>query len=735
VYPHRTMTGMKNQVFRAAETIRSHPRISILMVAGIGYVFWVLIGSQSHLRVSAGMMLLVLFQAITAIEFWKEARRKDPHFVRTWQVISAAAFLWVIADVILSLVWFSEKAVPSAPSLWHWIRFAGHLAFLLGVSVFPLVPSERYSRLRTIFDLLTLFLTITGLFWAIWIQPVLKISLFLPIPFLWESAIVLLDLVLIVFFFRIFALINSSRYPSNTYLLFSAAFIIFLLGDLTVLFSLLYEYLSLDFVSGSWLIANLVFLLGINLVKNSKEEKASRGLSNVMQRRVEFWMPIVLAYLTTGYILIHWYITDTPDWIGLGFIIAVSIALIARQGVIAGQYEVRQFKTLVDTVSSPAFICTPDGSLRLLNPSMKKLAASISHPQTITKIDEIFSAEVLFEDIFVQAGEGGWSGVVSSAGDGNNFSLSLQPILDESRKVSLLAGSAYDLSEILQREKALQHALNEVDSAKAQLENLNIELEQKVEARTLELQRSVQRLGELNEELKELDRLKSEFVTLVSHELRAPLTIIETGVELAARELKSSGVEPSETLSLVQRETRRLEVFIETILDISALEAGKVHFESAPIDLYEMIRSVVDQFRKTNLDTRLEISIPESIPQVLAESRALFSVLYHLIDNVVKYAPEGAVRLKVEMEDSGVLLCLCDEGPGIPDKERDRVFELFHRLDSSDDRETYGYGLGLSIAKRFLEAMDGWIRISDAETSGTCIKCWLPAVNTDSSTL
>jgi signal transduction histidine kinase len=97
---------------------------------------------------------------------------------------------------------------------------------------------------------------------------------------------------------------------------------------------------------------------------------------------------------------------------------------------------------------------------------------------------------------------------------------------------------------------------------------------------------------------------------------------------------------------------------------------------------------------------------------------------------VVKYAPGGGVAISMREEDKGILMSICDQGPGIPEEERERVFELFHRLDSRDSREVYGHGLGLTVAKRFLEAMDGWIRISinESEGVGTCVRFWVPAV-------
>jgi signal transduction histidine kinase len=110
----------------------------------------------------------------------------------------------------------------------------------------------------------------------------------------------------------------------------------------------------------------------------------------------------------------------------------------------------------------------------------------------------------------------------------------------------------------------------------------------------------------------------------------------------------------------------------------------------------------------------------------MADERGLKSVLHHLLDNATKYAPEGDLILNADAENGIVSVSLSDSGPGIPSEERERVFEMFHRLDSSDAREVYGHGLGLPMARRLLEAMGGGIRAEPTEHNGARIIFWLP---------
>jgi two-component system sensor histidine kinase KdpD len=101
-------------------------------------------------------------------------------------------------------------------------------------------------------------------------------------------------------------------------------------------------------------------------------------------------------------------------------------------------------------------------------------------------------------------------------------------------------------------------------------------------------------------------------------------------------------------------------------------------------------------------------------------------VLFHLLDNARKYAPLGDIRVDAVADEEKVYVSVSDTGPGIPPQERERVFEIFHRLDSSDAREVYGHGLGLHLARRLLVAMDGNIWADEAPGGGARLTFWLP---------
>jgi signal transduction histidine kinase len=326
------------------------------------------------------------------------------------------------------------------------------------------------------------------------------------------------------------------------------------------------------------------------------------------------------------------------------------------------------------------------------------------------------------------AEESGWAGEVEfNRDDGSKFpaALSLRPVQDERYTRPLLAGTAHDLTEIKQREDELRLTLKRLSEARADLQALNIDLERKVEERTRQLLTTVASLERLNDQLQELDRLKSEFVTLVSHELRAPLTNISTGVEYLLRS-DGLGGDTKDSLALVQQEIDRLSGFVEDILDLSALEAGRFPLDPTPLDYVQLVREVLARFSLTRDRERIVTRIPPDLPGAIGDRRATTNVIFHLIDNAIKYAPDGEICISAQDDADHVYLVVTDSGPGIPVEEQEQVFNMFHRLDNQDSKEVYGYGLGLYMARQLMLAQGGEIKVRESPAQGTEFTIGLP---------
>jgi len=205
----------------------------------------------------------------------------------------------------------------------------------------------------------------------------------------------------------------------------------------------------------------------------------------------------------------------------------------------------------------------------------------------------------------------------------------------------------------------------------------------------------------------ELDHMKSEFISMVSHELRAPLSHIIASTELI-REANLSSDQQQDLLSIVHAQSNRLNKFIAQILDVSLLEAGTVKAEQKPVAVKPMIEQIIEVFKIRANTHRFEFAVPERPTIVVGDEGKIQTVLGNLLDNAVSYSPRGSrVSIEVSDRDKEVAISVIDEGIGIPANQLERLFERFHRVNASDDQEQYGYGLGLYISKRLIEIQGG----------------------------
>ena len=232
--------------------------------------------------------------------------------------------------------------------------------------------------------------------------------------------------------------------------------------------------------------------------------------------------------------------------------------------------------------------------------------------------------------------------------------------------------------------------------------------------------------------LRELDRLKNEFMAIVSHELRTPLA----SVYGAAMTLQRSDVDDSVRESLhaiVYRESARLAHLVDQELWASRLEAGRVQASSERVDGVRLASEVVDS-AGAHLENgvALELRKAGEVCPVAADAEKVRHVLANLVENAVKYSPEGGrIEVAVEPAASCVRFSVRDEGLGIPDDEQERIFEKFHRLDPHLTRGVGGTGLGLYICRELVRQMHGEIWVVSTEGRGSTFTFELPDVSAD----
>jgi signal transduction histidine kinase len=650
---------------------------------------------------------------------------------RAWRFLATAWALAALGATVTLATWVVRGAIPAVPSLSDLLLLAAASCALWALAVYRAVSKERFGRLRDWLDVAILFFSVLGLSWLALFQPVLQAGIASPVQTLWALIWPALDLVFLALILRLILFAERGHERRSLGLLCLAGALA-LAGNLAAALASVTGdaqpiwRVDLFLIASAFLGALAAFEGGRIAGPLDLAPAHARGRA----AQLESLLPIAFTYVVVGYVGVDAWIRGGVDPFGLGLAIGLTLLLFARQGVVAGQSEMRQYAALVEGSADMAFICQADGRISFRNPAFDAALARPSPSGENLRLEDVLDEGFPLDSVLTQASSGGWSGEVTfHRGDGSSFParLSLQPVALERQRTPVLAAAAIDLASIKEREALLRSALDDVAAARSQLVDLNRDLEAKVDERTRELQKTVEDLDRLNRELLALDTMKSEFVTLVSHELRAPLTNIQAGVELLLPEENGLPESARVSLHLIQEETVRLGTFVEAILDLSALDAGRFPLRLAPLDFASATRSAIDRFAAVPGGDRIRLDLAGALPEVVADDRAIGSVLNHLLDNALKYAPRGPIELGARPDGDRLAAWVRDFGPGIPEADREKVFDRFHRLDTSDAREIYGHGLGLHLVRRLLEAMGGTIRAEPAEGGGARLIFWLPA--------
>ncbi|MCX8023900.1 MAG: HAMP domain-containing histidine kinase [Thermanaerothrix sp.] len=301
---------------------------------------------------------------------------------------------------------------------------------------------------------------------------------------------------------------------------------------------------------------------------------------------------------------------------------------------------------------------------------------------------------------------------------------------EQGREVPLLGQLLVELGKISQN--LLDHAITEyVLQLRTALEESNAQLEQRVQQRTAELERALQKLSELNQ-------LKANFVANISHELRTPLTHLKGYHELLlSGDLGPLNQEQHRALLTMEKAIARLERLIEDLILFSTTERGSLPVQIEPIDLCTLCRKVIEQVSPRVHDHHLylELRCPVDV-ELLAygDWEKISWVVHQLLDNAIKFTPAGGhITLAVELMDEHVEISVTDTGIGIPANRLQELFEPFHQLDSSPTRRYGGTGLGLSLAQKIIEAHDSVISVTSELGRGSRFSFLLRRVRLDES--
>lgn len=257
--------------------------------------------------------------------------------------------------------------------------------------------------------------------------------------------------------------------------------------------------------------------------------------------------------------------------------------------------------------------------------------------------------------------------------------------------------------------------------------NFNVKAKEKG---PLELVEMAKALNYMSTELDEYEQNRKKFVSDVSHELKTPLATIKLICDSIVTTDNPNFEMIQDFLGDLSEEVDRLTRIVERLLTLTKMDSNQNNLSATPVDFVVMLNAIIRKLapnaESKNIMLYSDYSV-EALAPMLLDYDKIWEAIYNIVDNAIKYTPEGGyVKLGLELLGRNVLVKIQDNGPGIPDDNKDRIFERFYRLDDSRARDTGGTGLGLAIAKEAIVLHGGQIKVEDGPEGGSVFMISVP---------
>ncbi len=309
---------------------------------------------------------------------------------------------------------------------------------------------------------------------------------------------------------------------------------------------------------------------------------------------------------------------------------------------------------------------------------------------------------------------------------------------DETLRVRLLSEGAVDYllkpfsaSELLARarnlvvmKRARDILQKELDSQGRDVEVLAAELAQQKR----ELSSTLEAMRVARDQAEKASRVKSTFLRMVSHELRTPLAAIQLQLDRLARTAEELPAKPRELLMRCHSSTRRLARLVETVLEYTRIESGRIEVSRRPFNPVDVAAEVmaITQPHAEQKAVALNLHAPAELPQIESDPRLVRLVLLNLVENAVKFTDHGSVDVSVDVIGGNLKLSVHDSGPGIPDEQQPLVFEPFEQLGPTENKHLPGIGLGLALVREMVAALGGRVDLQSSPGEGACFTVSVP---------
>lgn len=389
-----------------------------------------------------------------------------------------------------------------------------------------------------------------------------------------------------------------------------------------------------------------------------------------------------------------------------------------------------KIKTLIKAVEQnpiSVVITNSNGEIEFVNPKFTEVTG-YSYDEAVNQNMRIIKSgeqdEIFYKDLWNTILNGNnWSGVFQNKKkNGELFweSAIISPIKNESDEVTHFVAVKEDITLKVEQE-------NELKKYREHLEAL-------VETRTEELKLEIKKKEEVEKQLrvslnkeKELNELKSRFITTASHEFRTPLTIILTYAELLQKFGKKYDDEKYNNLfTQITGSVGKITHLLEDVLIINRADANSIRFEPMAVDFKKFCLNFLDDMKSSysgKHKIKLDYNCSENI--FYLDLKQMFSILQNLISNAYKFSPQGgSINVDIKNDDNYLYISVKDDGIGIPEKDIPKIFDRFHRGENIETIE--GTGLGLSVVKTYVESHRGKIEVESKIGIGTTVKIKIP---------